>query len=104
MDEFEIGIDKQLDELFKFDCGFPIEIFFCFRIVSDEDIDFAGSEVSLIDLDEQFSIGLIEAFFLGSMAFPGDFEAEALGSFLNEFANGVSFRSGEDKIIGLVVL
>ncbi len=95
----------------------PAEFLFCFAGVSQQGFDFGGAEVAGIDADDGLG-GWIPgqarddifggedgvADFINALALPGDLHTQLGGGPFDELAHAVLHASGDDKVLGLVLL
>jgi len=82
-----VGIDHDFDQFREADFGFPAELFFGFRGVADEEVDFGGAFVAGVVFDVFFPI-----------------EADMGEGVLDEFLDRVGFVGGNDIVVGLILL
>ena len=86
-DGLEVGVYHELNELLEGEGGLPAELLFCLGRIADEEIDFGGAEVALIEVDVVLPAQVYVA--------EGDLE---------EFFDGVGFTCGDDVVFWLFLL
>lgn len=103
---FDIGLNHLLNELIECDLSLPSENLLSLCGSTEKKIDLSGTEVSLINSNENFASlralsNLVDSI---PLSFPNDSDTDMSESLLDEFTNGMGLSSSENEIIRFVLL